>query len=206
MKFLRAALDRYLSRRADARRESLRIKEADHARAALESARKIVGQGGLGAALAPTLVHEIEHWPSLFRRDDFYEHINFPATDVEFSRQRKKKHEVLRVAFTNKKRRYELTVVDNPVSVMPDGDTYHSGNVELAIDGTVVLDIHVSKSEGGIFASRGDWEYVDVVAFQSGAWMKDLPKIAATIQANKRARQLRYDNERIIAQAKNIRL
>src|SRR6266403_2017009 len=42
MKFLRAALDRYLSRRADARRESLRIKEADHARAALESARKIV--------------------------------------------------------------------------------------------------------------------------------------------------------------------
>jgi hypothetical protein len=87
--------------------------EAETAKALLHQAKKIVSESGLGAALAPTLLEEVKHWPAWSKRPDFKQYMHFPAEDVSgLMENDDKKHKVTKVYFLYKNTRYGMIFSD----------------------------------------------------------------------------------------------
>ena len=119
---LMAALEAYQKDFA-ARIKTTENPEAKKAAALVSEARNIIDRTGLGAALAPTLMEHVEHWPAWSKRDDFQEWVGFPARDIAASENRTDpKVKIAGVLFTYENQRYGLRTVNTGYHSLPDGE------------------------------------------------------------------------------------
>jgi hypothetical protein len=177
--------------------------DAQKAAALVEEAKVIVGRSGLGPALAPTLLEHIKHWPSWSKRDDFQKWVGFPATDIRAtSEENSKKKEVTGVLFTYKGERYGVRFTDGGSTWLPDGDTFHSGEVDFVAKGETVLGLDVSL-DSDEFAQ---WRWHNVYAFKVGPWTKHLLEIGAHIEESSKVGLKKFREDDVLERAKNIKL
>src|ERR1700681_4576798 len=69
---------------ADTLRRSVNTDD-ENAKQLVARANKIVGESGLGPALAPTLLDHVKYWPSWSKWDDFRQYVKFPAAEISGS-------------------------------------------------------------------------------------------------------------------------
>jgi hypothetical protein len=84
---LMAALKAY-KRDFEKRIQHVENDDVKAAAALIREAEGIVRETKLGAALAPTIIEEIYHWPSWSQRDDFLKWVHFPAMQITASEQK----------------------------------------------------------------------------------------------------------------------
>jgi hypothetical protein len=169
----------------------------------LSKRRQIVGQSGLGPALAPTLLEHVKYWPSWSKRDDFQKWVGFPATDIRASSDETKESEkVTGVLFTYKGERYGVRFIDQGSNWLPDGDVFHSGKVDFVANGETVLGLDISLHSDEFAV----WRWNNLYAFKVGPWTKHLIEIAAHIENNSQSSSKKWHEDDVIARAKNIRL
>jgi len=146
-------------------------------------ATQIVGESGLGPALAPTLLEHVKHWPSWSKRDDFGEYAKFPATNIsgEVERLPEREGSVSKIYFTYNGNAYGLIFTDEGMSPYSPGDSYFAyGKVELIYQGHSVFGLDISQDMSKEYYV---WRWQNVFAFVPGTWMKELIEMAAYIEA-----------------------
>jgi hypothetical protein len=74
---------------ADTLRRSVNT-DVENAKRLVARANKIVGESGLGPALAPILLDHVKYWPSWSKRDDFRQYVQIPGGgNFRFARGRR---------------------------------------------------------------------------------------------------------------------
>jgi hypothetical protein len=176
--------------------------EATKAREIVERAKRIVGESGLGPALAPTLLEHVKHWPSWSKRSDFAEYVRFPCRYIRGSQGERGAPTI--VSFAYKDVLYTVRFVDKGMSSWSTEDLNAYGTVHLFRNEQEVfgLDIHNDMSEG----DAATWRWSDVLAFQAGPWMKDLIEMAGYIEGNRWGRIERQRDIDLMARAAKIQL
>ncbi len=176
--------------------------DAGEARQRIKRAEDLVRQSGLAKALEVLLEHT-KHWPSWSRREDFKKWVGFPVGEVQEHRDEGKfdstKNTI--VCFTYQDDQYGIVFKDKGGISLPDGEIYHSGTVEFVASGDTVLGLNITQEHNEY---TSDWRYSGVYALKMGSWSKALLEIAAYIRAHDENSSIRYSNERVIDQAKNI--
>jgi hypothetical protein len=107
------------------------------------------------------------------------------------------------VCFVYQGSQYAIVFKDSGGTSLPDGDIFYSGTVEFVASSETVLGLNISQVRNEY---TSDWRYSGVYALKMGAWSKALIEIAAHIRAHDRTSSARYNDERALAQAKDIRL
>jgi hypothetical protein len=177
--------------------------DIESAKVTLVKAKRLVSESGLGSALAPTLVEEVQYWPSWSLKEDFESYKHFPATDIYGSRETDEKFRALtKVYFRYKGSQYGLILNDKGYSSFGN-DPFHHGTVDFIAEDQVVLGLDVSLNTK-YDVSRWDW--FDLYAFRPGNWMKVLLEIAAHINAGKERFMDEIENEDALYRARNIEL
>src|SRR5262249_33690040 len=158
----------------------------------VQQARKIVGDSGLGHALATEMVEEICFWPTgdehdfdddndLDEGEDTEDY--FPRTNAWAKREDKGEGaEVVTACFGYSGSRYAVMFTDNGVRSSFDGKDYKTGKVEFFADDVAVLGLDITREREAF----SQWRWVDVYVFQPGRWMKHLIEIAAHIEASRK--------------------
>jgi hypothetical protein len=172
------------------------------AAALIREAENIVRQSGLGAALAPTIINEIYHWPSWSQRPDFLEWVHFPAEQITASEKKEGRETIKGVLFTYQGHRYGVRFVDGGSFSLPDGDYAQHGKVDFVVDGETVLGLNISQDQ----EEYSRWTWFNLYAFKPGPWTKHLVEIAARIEQGKRRSLSKYHEQDLIERAKNIKL
>jgi len=175
-----------------------------HANAVLGKARKIIRESGLGAALAPTLIEETRYWNTWQRRDDFMHWVNFPALEISAEENKTDKgHTPARSTFMYNSQRYSVKFIDEGLSsFIPDNDEA-SGKAEFYAADELVLGLDVSRK---IYPDSDRWRWINVYAFKSGAWMKDLIEISTLIDKTHDGQLKQIRDNDLISRARNIEL
>lgn len=161
-----------------------------------------MGQSGLGAALAPTLIEHIYHWPTWSKRDDFLKWVHFPATDVAASETKKEKETIRGILFSYEGQRYGVRFIDEGSSSGPDGEPFHHGTVDFVAKGETVLGLNVSQD----MDEYSKWRWFNLYAFKAGPWTRHLVEIAAHIEHGTRKSLSEWHENDVIERAKNIKL
>lgn len=178
--------------------------QIEKAKLLLSKAKRIVGDSGLGPALAPTLIEEVKYWPSWSQRDDFGQYVHFPATDIFGSSEKdERQRDITRVYFKYKGRQYGVVIHDHGFQTGFHGDAYHHGKAEFIENGVLVLGLDISQDTDSEFAR---WRWFDLYAFVTGDWMKDLIEIAAHIEAGHERLIDEVEAEDVIERSRNIKL
>ena len=197
---LDAALREY-QRQFYARLQHQDSDEEQQAREIVHRAQNLVRTSGLGAALAPTLLEEVRHWPSWSTRADFREYVHFPATDVVASEEKQqdgyRNIDVATIYFMYADRRYGVVFTDPGASHLPEPS--HFCKVELVADVETVLGLDINQEYTTDYSV---WRWFNVFAFKPGDWMKHLIEIAAHIETGRGEFEANDYKER----AKNIKL
>jgi hypothetical protein len=158
--------------------------ETERARKILERARQIVGQSGLGPALAPTLLEHVKYWPSWSTHDDFLKYVGFPCRYIRGSSETSSEESAKTtiVSFAYKEALYTVRFVDTGMNSWATDDMNAYGTVHFYRDAQEVfgLDIQYDMAKG----DAATWRWSDVLAFQPGPWMQDLIEIAGYIEGN----------------------
>lgn len=166
--------------------ESLKqVERADvkEAQRLVARANKLVGESGLGPALAPTLLEHVKHWPSWSKRDDFGQYAKFPAINIsgEVERSSERRGSVSKIYFTYNGNPYGLIFTDEGMSPYSMGDSnLASGKVELIYQSHSVFGLNISQDMSKEYSV---WRWQNVFAFVPGTWMKELTEMAAYIEA-----------------------
>lgn len=149
----------------------------EQARKLVAHAREIIGQSGLGPALAPTLIEAVMSWHAWAKRDDFEKYKGFPASDVTAEKTKNARGQtVIATAFTYGAARYIVKFTDEGYSSAPDGE--HHGAAELITDERTVLGLNLTQE---VTSDSNVWRWSNVFAFTPGNWMKDLIEISTII-------------------------
>jgi hypothetical protein len=159
--------------------------ETERARKILEQARQIVGQSGLGPALAPTLLEHVRHWPSWSTHDNFLKHVGFPCRYIRGSSETDSEDDPAKttiVSFAYKETLYTVRFVDTGMKSWATNDMNAYGTVHFYQDAQEVfgLDIQYDMPKG----DTARWRWSDLLSFQPGPWMQDLIEIAGYIEGN----------------------
>ena len=135
----------------------------------------------MGSALAPTLLEEVKHWPSWSQREDFFEYVKFPATDISGTKETDETNgtKTTRVNFSYQGNPYGLVFIDQGMSQWATDDYSARGKVELIYRGHSVLGLDISQD---LSKEHYRWRWNNVFAFLPGTWMKDLVEMAAIIE------------------------
>jgi len=159
--------------------------DVDEAKRIVARANQIVGESGLGPALASTLLEHVLAIMVKARR--FREYVHFPAEDISGEKETDEAHrtETTRVNFSYRGNHYTLTFVDRGMSQWATDDSNTNGKVELIYRGHSVLGLDVSKD---LSKEHSIWRWQNVFAFLPGSWMKDLIEMAAHIDEGERRR------------------
>ncbi|QAU41616.1 hypothetical protein [Bradyrhizobium guangdongense] len=178
--------------------------DAEEARQRISRAEQLVRQSGLGKALE-TLLEHTKYWPSWSKRDDFRKWVGFPVGEVLAKEQRDEKQyrttSTTVVCFLYGAEQYAIVFTDNGGMSLPDGEYYRSGTVDFVAGRETVLGLNLTQ-ESNEYTS--DWRYCGVYALKMGVWSKALLEMASHIRAHSRDTSIRHNDERTIAQAKNI--
>ena len=177
-------------------------REARVAKALLDEAKRIVDQGRLGIALAPTLIEHTYHWPSLSKRSDFPKFVSFPATNIAASEVKAENEIIKGILFTYHGQRYGVRFVDKGWSIGPNSETIHSGTVDLVVEGDAVLGLNIMQDK----EERARWRWFDLYAFKAGAWARHLLEIAIYIEYRSQQPLNELREEELIERTKNIKL
>jgi hypothetical protein len=178
--------------------------EAEAATALIDRAKEIVGSSGLGAALAPTLLDHIQHWPTWSQRDDFEKWKGFPAGNVSGSSERSEKGvQTSKIVFTYKSRSYGVIFINEGGNNWISDDMNLYGKVGLVHDNQTVLGLNIARN---ISKEYERWRWHGVFAFRTGDWMKDLIEMAAYIEAASQASSRNFHDKDALERAKNIKL
>jgi hypothetical protein len=99
-------------------------------------ANRIIGDSGLGAALAPTLLEEVKYWPSRCQRQDFQQHVNFPASDISGSTETDASSETKtsRIHFSYGGSHYSLIFIDQGMNQWATDDLCVPKTLSVFID------------------------------------------------------------------------
>ena len=172
------------------------------AREIVECAKQIVGETGLGPALAPTLLEHVKYWPSWSKHSDFAQYVHFPCRYISGSQGERSSPTI--VSFAYKDVLYTVRFVDNGMNSWTSEDLNAYGTVHLYRNEQEVfgLDIHYDMAKG----DAAKWRWSDVLAFQAGPWMQDLIEIAGYIGGNFWGRIERQRDADVIARAAKIQL
>jgi hypothetical protein len=175
--------------------------DAKTAKALLDEAKVIVGQSGLGAALAPTLIKHTYHWPRWSKRDDFLRWVHFPAADIAASEKEAGKETIKGILFTYQGQRYGMRFADEGWFIGPDGESHHQGTVDFVVNGDTVLGLDIAQDE----EEYSHWRWFNLYAFKAGPWTRHLLEIAAHIELGSHE-SLNGWHEDVIERAKSIKL
>ncbi|MBX3515008.1 MAG: hypothetical protein KF750_15610 [Xanthobacteraceae bacterium] len=177
--------------------------EIEAAQAVVRKARKVIAETGIGRALAPILIFEVQHWHTWSEREDFAELRHFPATDVYGEHETGDGfRSITRIYFRYNGNQYGVILNDKGSHNFGD-DYSHHGTIDLIADDTIVLGLDVSE------ATKYDisrWTWSDVYAFQPGNWMKELLEIEAHIEAGQERFMEEIESDDILSRAKNIKM
>lgn len=167
---------------ADTLRRSVNT-DVEKAKQLVARASKIVGESGLGPALAPTLLDHVKYWPSWSKRDDFHQYVKFPAEEISGSEETDegKRTKTSRVQFLYNGNPYGVVFVDEGMPQWTSDDHNAYGKVQLIYQGHVVLGLDVAKN---LSKEHATWRWNNVFAFIPGTWMKELIEMAAQIEAS----------------------
>jgi hypothetical protein len=184
-----------------------RIQPAENAdvKAAAALIREVEGilrQSKLGAALAPTMIEEIYHWPSWSQREDSLNWVHFPAEQITASEEKDGKETTKGVLFTYQGQRYGVRFVDRGSFSLPDGDWANHGTADFVVNGETVLGLNISQDQ----EEHSKWTWFNLYAFKPGLWTKHLVEIAALIEQGRRRSLSEYHERNILERAKNIKL
>lgn len=178
--------------------------DAEQARQRIRRAEDLVRQSGLGEALE-TLLEHIKYWPSWSQREDFRKWVGFPVGEVLAKEQRDEsnyKTSITKViCFTYGDGQFAVVLRDKGGTSLPDGEYYHSGTVEFVAGRETVLGLNITERSNEY---TNDWRYSGVYSLKIGTWSKALLEIAAHIRAHSRNTSIRQNDERVVAQAKDI--
>jgi hypothetical protein len=174
------------------------------AKAVLLKARKLIGESGLGAALAPTLIEEVMHWHAWVTRPNLLQWVKFPASEISAEQAKNiKEHTTTRTTFTYKNCPYTVMFTDEGYnSHIPDSDWY-TGKAEFIAKGDLVLGLDISKE---MWPDYKLWSWSNIFAFTPGEWMKDLIEISTIIEKRRGDSLKQFSEDDALARAKNIRL
>jgi hypothetical protein len=180
--------------------------DAEEAKLRIRRAEDLVRQSGLGKALE-TLLEHTKHWPSWSQREDFRKWVGFPVGEVLAKEHRDEGRfnttKTTVVCFVYQGPQYAIVFKDNGGTSLPDGEVFYSGTVEFVASSETVLGVNISQDHNEY---TSDWRYSGVYALKMGAWSKALLEIAAHIRAHDKNSSVRHNDERVMAQAKNITL
>jgi hypothetical protein len=176
--------------------------EAVKAREIIERAKQIVGESGLGPALAPTLLEHVKYWPSWSTRADFTQYVRFPCRYISGSQGERGSPTI--VSFAYKDVLYTVRFVDNGTNSWATEDLNSYGTVHLYRNEQEVfgLDIRYDMEQG----DAATWRWSNVLAFLPGPWMQDLIEMAGYIESNFWGRIERQRDADAIARAAKIQL
>jgi hypothetical protein len=107
--------------------------DVEEAKRVVARANQIVGEGGLGPALAPTLLEHVKYWPSWSTHGDFLEYVNFPAEGISGTEEADELHrtKTTRVHFSYHGNPYTVVFVDEGMPQWTTDDLNAYGKVEL---------------------------------------------------------------------------
>jgi hypothetical protein len=196
-----AALDAY-RRDFEKRTRPAENKDVKAAAALIQEAEEIVRRTKLGAALAPTMIEEIYHWPSWSQRDDFLKWVHFPAEQIIASEKKDGKDAIKGILFTYQGQRYGVRFIDHGAFSLPDGEFAQHGTVDFVVNGETVLGLKISQDQ----EEFSHWTWFNLYAFRPGPWTKHLVEIAALIEEGKRRSLSEYYEKDLLERAKNIKL
>lgn len=180
---------------------------ADEAKKTIDRARKLISESRVGYSIC-ALVEHVKYWPSWSQRDDFQNHVAFPAWDVaasaEKTQENRPKHRII-VGFTYSGSPFTVDFLDEGVPNWGGDDYNRYGKIEFYSGVNRVLGVEISADTSRGFEYER-WTFQDVFAFAPGEWMKHLVEIAALIDAHRTNDRNKFFEDRAIEQAKNIRL
>jgi len=179
--------------------------DAAQAKEIVRQAEELVRRSGLGKALTD-LLEDTKYCPSWSQREDFQKNVGFPASKIQARKDEKPdrlgRKTTTTVYFTYRDCRYGMIFNDEGSTTMPDGDLLHSGTVEFVADDKVVLGLNISL-EGDDYR---EWHWFQVYALRIGDWTKHLLEIAVHIKNTHEASSEQYNENALLARAKNISL
>lgn len=177
--------------------------EVARAKALVARANKIVGESGLGAALAPTLLEHIKYWPSWSLRDGFQKYVGFPCSGVSGKATKEDRNNRNLIWFTYDDADYQVDFLDKGMNTWVHDDLNSYGEVRFSTQGVCVLGLDIIE-DGSKEHSR--WRWSQVNAFIPGPWMKHLIEIAAYIEKHDQRSFDRFFEEDALSRAANIKL
>ena len=199
---LTAALDAY-RHDFEQRIRTPKNADAETAAALLAEARDIVGNSGLGTALAPTLLEHIKYWPMLSQKKDFHLYVGFPATDILAKQDDSdRRAKITGVLFRYETILYGVRFVNyNFQHYVDDSLGKYGGKIDFVVGQETVLGLDISQGRNE-FAT---WRWHDVYAFKAGEWTKHLLEIATHITYSSKYISTAVDSD-TIKRAQNVRL
>jgi hypothetical protein len=179
--------------------------DVDEAKRLVARASRIVGDSGLGPALAPTLLDHVKYWPSWSTRDDFRQYVKFPAEDISGSQEadEAKRTKTSRVQFFYNSNRYGVVFVDEGMPQWTNDDHNAYGKVQLLYQSHVVLGLDISQNLSKEYST---WRWNNVFAFIPGTWMKELIEMAAHIEASQAQYFEDFTDKDALERARQIKL
>jgi hypothetical protein len=179
--------------------------EVEEAKRLVARARRVVAEGGLGPALAPTLLEHVKYWPSWSIRDDFQQYVKFPAEDISGSQESDpaNRTKTSRIYFTYRGNAYGVVFVDEGMPQWTNDDHNAYGKVQLIYQGHVVLGLDISQD---LSKEHYTWRWQNVFAFIPGTWMKELIEMAALIEVGQQHYLDDFVNKDALDRARQIKL
>ena len=179
--------------------------DAEEAKRRVARAHQIIGESGLGLALAPTLLDNVKHWPSWSKRDDFYQYVKFPAEKISgsYETDETERTKTTRVQFSYNGNPYGIIFVDEGMPRWTNDDHNAYGKVQLIYQGHLVLGLNVSQNLSKDYST---WRWYNVFAFIPGTWMKELIEMAAHIDASQQQYFEDFENRDALERARQIKL
>src|SRR5262249_969384 len=128
-------------------------RDAEAAKKIVARANKLVGDSGLGPALAPVLLEHVQHWPSWSTHDNFYEYVRFPTRYIGGSYEQDKecRTKTTNVTFSYRAALYTVKFIDQGMTPWATDDLNWYGTVELLSNDLTLLGLDIRQD-----VSKGD--------------------------------------------------